>query len=711
MRWGLDQRQLSGAWVSKRVWTAVAAATAVASALIGVPASAAPAPGALVSGVVAASTSAAPQPQARPAEWSDLAGRLGLGPSERLVLKDRIIDQDGTQHLRFDRTWRGLRVIAGDLVVHLATSGRILGADRASTADLTGLSSAAGVSEDVARRVAGRSTGLVATPARTGLVVYAVGETARLAYESVATSQDSLGEQQVAVYVDATSGREIDSWSLVPHAKGVGKSLYNGKVTLTTTKVDGRYKLVDGSRGGQAVYDAGNGPTSQSVSGKIFKDSDNVWGNFTASNRQTVAVDAAYGAAKTWDYYLDRFGRHGIRDNGRGARSYVHYGDGLDNAYWLESCFCMVYGDGGSTYRPLVSLDVTAHEMTHGLTNATAGLIYTGESGALSEATSDIFGTAVEFWARNSKDPGDYLIGEEITRADPGYNRRMDHPSLDGVSADCWRPSLGADDVHFSSGPANHFFYLLAEGSGFRQIEGASYDSPTCNGGQVTGIGRTDAAKIWYRALTVHLTSTSGYREARDATIRSARKLFGDDSPECRRVVKAWDAVGVPAALYGCTGAAVDFGPNSVKNGGFEKAQSNWSSTEDVITNDPAYFGAHSGRWYALLNSYGVAHTDRLSQSVDVPTSPAARLRFQLAIFSLDSLTVRHDTFTVSVLRGGSRTVLLTLDNTDAAWSYAPYELDLSAYAGETVKLEFTGLEDDGGLSSFLIDDVTLTAA
>ena len=129
-----------------------------------------------------------------------------------------------------------------------------------------------------------------------------------------------------------------------------------------------------------------------------------------------AAVDAAYGAANTWDFYKNTFGRNGIRNNGVAAYSRVHYGVNYENAFWDDSCFCMTYGDGGSTFNPLVSLDVAGHEMSHGVTSNTAGLIYSGESGGLNEATSDIFGTMVEFTANNASDPGDYYIGEEIAK-------------------------------------------------------------------------------------------------------------------------------------------------------------------------------------------------------------------------------------------------------------------------------------------------------
>jgi Zn-dependent metalloprotease len=261
------------------------------------------------------------------------------------------------------------------------------------------------------------------------------------------------------------------------------------------------------------------------------------------SDRATVGVDAQFGAAITWDYFLSKFGRKGIKNNGIGALSRVHYGRNYANAFWSDSCFCMTYGDGdGVTFNPLVSLDVAGHEMSHGVTAATAKLVYSGESGGLNEATSDIFGTLVEYYANNSKDLGDYLIGEKLYKSGNGKALRyMYQPNLDGRSPNCYSSNIGTLDVHYSSGVANHFFYLLAEGSS----PSGGTTSPTCNSSVVTGIGRDAAGAIWYRALTVYMTSGTNYAGARAATLNAARDLFSDTSPQYQTVAAAWSAVGV----------------------------------------------------------------------------------------------------------------------------------------------------------------------
>jgi Zn-dependent metalloprotease len=222
----------------------------------------------------------------------------------------------------------------------------------------------------------------------------------------------------------------------------------------------------------------------------------------------------------------------------------VHYGNKYVNAFWDGTK--MTYGDGdGASYGPLVSLDVAGHEMSHGVTENTAALTYSGESGGLNESTSDIFGSMVEFFANNPNDPGDYLIGEEFDLAHHLGLRRMDNPASDGQSASCWNSNVKNLDVHYSSGVGNHFFYLLAEGSGSKTFGGVVHTSTTCNGSTITGIGRDAAQKIWFRALTVYMTSGETYAQARTATLSAAKDLYGAGSTQYNTVAAAWSAVSV----------------------------------------------------------------------------------------------------------------------------------------------------------------------
>lgn len=471
-----------------------------------------------------------------------------VADDQTLEPQDVIVDADGTEHVRFARTYRSLRVIGGDLVVHGTPSGAFLGVSQTLATTLAMPTSAALSPQGAIRRAVAQFAGQPANT-RAELVIYA-RETTALAYEAVVEgfkSDDSPSE--LHVIVDAATAAILDSWDGIEtaDASGTGIGFFNGSVPLHTNSITGGFELRDLTRGSQYTVDMKN---KQGGNGSIFVDGDNIWGDGTLSSRQTVGVDAQYGTAMTWDYYLNVHGRTGIANDGKGAFNRVHYGRRYNNAFWSDSCFCMTYGDGdGVTFNPFDSLDVAGHEMSHGVTSRTAGLTYSGESGGLNEGNSDIFGTMVEFYANNPNDTPDYLIGEELYKSGNKALRAMYKPSLDGASADCWYSGVGSLDVHYSSGVANHFYYLLAEGSS------SSYgSSPTCLAGDtrvahgtssLTGIGREAAAKIWYRALTVYFTSGTNYHDARTGTLNAAVDAYGAGSTQYAAVAAAWSAVGV----------------------------------------------------------------------------------------------------------------------------------------------------------------------
>ncbi|WP_031477092.1 M4 family metallopeptidase [Streptomyces bicolor] len=491
------------------------------------------------------------------------AAALGLTAAQDTTVRDVVLDADGTQHVRYDRTYRQLPVLGGDFVVHLAKDGTYRSASRAtkgpiSLADITPKVSAPKAADLAANALRAVNLGetLKRLTAKPQLVVDALHGTPKLAWRTDAVAQDSLGNPVArTVLTDARTGAQIDAWDSIETASGDGKSLYGGTVPLETTASGSTYQLKDPTRGGTYTGDAANKTDLclltvclNRAPSTVFTDADNHWGTGTTADRSTVAVDAQYGTDVTWDYYEDVHGRKGIAGDGKGSFSRVHYGNKYNNAFWDDSCFCMTYGDGdGTQLGPLVSLDVAGHEMTHGVTSKTAALTYSGESGGLNEATSDVFGTLVEFHAGNSSDPGDYLIGEKIVRSGFGRNalRYMDKPSKDGSSVDCWSVTAGQLDVHYSSGIGNHFAYLLAEGSGAKTVNGVQYNSPTCNGSSVDGIGREKLGAIWYRALTVYMTSSTNYAGARTATLNAARDLYGAGSAEYGAVAAAWSAVNV----------------------------------------------------------------------------------------------------------------------------------------------------------------------
>ena len=491
-------------------------------------------------------------------------------PADSFIARDAIVDADGTEHVRYQRNYQGLPVIGGDFVVQ-SRNGKV-GKVSQTLRSAARPSLKPVVTSDQAIVEAGSRFGSHFQGAPSSrLVVYARGTSPVLAHEVVFKGiKADQTETEMHYFVDARSGRVLDQWDTVQTARpgpgggacsgataavGTGKSLTAGTVVLNTTKCGSSYQLVDPTRGGGATH---NMAMKTAGMGAVFTGTTNVWGNFLVSNSQTAAADAHYGVATTWDYFKNMHGRNGIANDGQGAISRVHYGRNYANASWSDGCFCMTFGDGdnGATILPLVAIDIAGHEMSHGVTSRTSNLIYSGESGSLNEATSDIFGTMVEYYANNANDPADYVVGEELFPNNANMSqaiRYMFKPTLDNYSQHCYDPATTPTfEVHGGSGIANSFFYLLAEGAVVPAGFGAgtwanlSPSSLVCNGNtSLVGIGRTAAGKIWYRALTVYMTSGTNYAQARAATLSAASDLYGNGSSQYNAVAAAWSAVSV----------------------------------------------------------------------------------------------------------------------------------------------------------------------
>lgn len=255
------------------------------------------------------------------------------------------------------------------------------------------------------------------------------------------------------------------------------------------------------------------------------------------------AVDEAYdGLGATFDLYWDVFGRNSIDGNGMDLKATVHYGNKYNNAFWNGAQ--MVFGDGDGVIfnRFTIAIDVEGHELTHGVTGATAGLEYHDQPGALNELISDVFGSMVkQRFKGQSAAQADWLIGQGLLAA--GINgvalRSMKAP---GTAYD--DPKLGKDPqpdhmshyvnttsdnggVHINSGIPNKAFFLVAVGLG-----GNSWDR---------------AGPIWYKTLTdSRLTATASFLDFATLTADNANSLYGSGARDV--VVQAWHDVGIDIA-------------------------------------------------------------------------------------------------------------------------------------------------------------------
>jgi Zn-dependent metalloprotease len=365
----------------------------------------------------------------------------------------------------------------------------------------------------------------------------------RLVWHVTSLAEGERGPEQWEHFVDAQTG-DI-AWSFerleTSASLGAGKTMWSGTQVLNTDFTGRTYALRDLTRGG------GN-YTCKMFDGyfgcNLVSSTSNVFGNGDRDNTdtQTAAADAHFGIQATWSYFKNTFNRNGTDNAGTTVYARVHYGFSYENAYWNDACSCITFGDGASNFYPLTSLDITAHEFAHGVMASEAALTFSGESGGLNESSSDIFGALVELSVNSANDTPDWWIGERPLRSNwPSGSfqqtaaiRYMDDPHKDGTSPACWSSTLGSLDVHYSSGPNNHMFYLLANG-------GVS----KCNGQTVIGIGSSKAARIWYKAITDYMTSSTNYHGARVAALSAATALYGAYSAEYFAVSAAYAAIDV----------------------------------------------------------------------------------------------------------------------------------------------------------------------
>ncbi|HPE82539.1 MAG TPA: M4 family metallopeptidase [Aequorivita sp.] len=370
-----------------------------------------------------------------------------------------------------------------------------------------------------------------------------ISETNRLAYKFDIYATAPL--YRADVYIDAKTGQFIMENKKIHDANvpATGTSLYNGNVSFTADNASGPYRLRQTADGnGIQTFDLNN---STNYNNAVDVTSSST--NFTSN---PTGVQAHFGAERTHKYYSQKHGRNSYNNAGAIIKSYVSYSSNYVNAFWDGSR--MTYGDGdGVNYGPLVSLDICGHEITHGVTEYSANLVYSYQSGALNESFSDIFGESIEKFASGTND---WLMGDDIgAGGSGGALRSMSNPNAygdpDTYQGTYWYSGSGdSGGVHINSGVQNFWFYILTVGKSGTNDLGNSYN--------VTGIGMDKAAAIAYRNLTVYLNSNSQYSDARNGAIQAARDLYGADSPEEIATTNAWYAVGVGAPYGGGGGSS-----------------------------------------------------------------------------------------------------------------------------------------------------------
>ena len=458
-----------------------------------------------------ASTSAA---QSRSSDEQQAVVALPLGTSLRSALAARQLtpadlklrkttqDGGGRRHHRYRQLLNGLDVIGGDLIVHTDAQGSIYAINGAARGNLPASLGQHDIGPSTALtfvQADARFAGMSMSTPRAVYLITPEGATFKT-YEIVAEGERAQAPVRDKVYVDVDSGTVV----------GVHPQIHFGL--------------------NRATYSANNGTSLP--------------GTLRRSEGQAATSDADVNAAydntgDTYNAYQDFWNRDSYDNAGAQLRSSVHYSSNYCNAFWNGTQ--MVYGDGapGQGCFPLArSVDVTAHELTHAVTENESGLIYSGESGGLNEAMSDIFGAFTQAWVDGGRTgtlpvaADTWTIGEDVL---PPALRWMNDPAMDGASLDFWTTGAGNVDVHYSSGIANLAFYLLSQGGAHPRGKSTVV---------VTGIGMEKAIRVFYALNVNYLTPSSNFRAAANASMTAATEL-GYDEAVRNSVADAWRAVGV----------------------------------------------------------------------------------------------------------------------------------------------------------------------
>ena len=471
---------------------------------------------------------------------SQLAARLGLSADNSFVARQSIKTVRGTQVVRMQQYYKGVPVYGRSIAVEQDAGGNALTADgpllQNAQVDLNSvtprLSTAQALSSLRATKGFLPTTAQAPRNERADLYVYqdASGR-ARLVYLT-SYVVDSPKPSRPTAIVDANTGQIIEQWEGLTdvNATGPGGNAKTGMYQYNGTQ----FPYLD-------VTQSGSTCTFQNANVKTYNmnhatsGSGTLW-SFTCSNSDEPDVNGAYAPINdahhfggvVHDMYQSWFGAPPLNQV---LIMKVHYGNNYENAFWDGSS--MTFGDGASTFYPLVSLDVTGHEISHGFTEQHSNLQYSGQSGGMNEAFSDMAGEAAEYFDRNGTN--DWLVGAEIFKSSSGALRYMCNPTQDGSSIDNAADYYSGLDVHYSSGVYNKAFCTLAKTSGWNTRK---------------------AFEVFEGANAVYWTSTSNFNDG----ACGVEKAAVDKGYTKADVTAAFTAVGVSCSGGGTGGTALQNG-------------------------------------------------------------------------------------------------------------------------------------------------------
>jgi len=416
--------------------------------------------------------------------------------------------------------------------------------------------------------------------------VYAKQPLSRADYFIDAKNGSYLGKKDKLFYTDAT---------------GTAATAYSGSQTIHSDQTGtSSYRLRDYTKGSGII-------TLHGESGLRGTDYTSTSPNWTLTGTNIAALDAHYGVSQTYAFYMTNFSRNSYNGTGGALYSYVNDPTYTDNAFWDGSAMNFNKRSNGAP-GGVTGIDVTGHELTHGVTQTTSGLNYSGESGAMNESMSDIMGKSVQFWSKPSD--VNWLMSNDMSWIIRDMSNPNSHSQPDTYKGTYWYTGTSDNGgVHTNSGVGNFMFYLL--------VTGGSGTNDISNSFSVTGIGLTKADQILYRSETVYLSPTSKYADWRTACVNAATDLYGSGSNEVTQVQNAWFAVGVGTAGGSGSSCGTPGGLTS-SNVTNTSATVSWTAVSGAVTYNLQWKASSSTTWTTVT---GLATTSSNLTALTAGTS------------------------------------------------------------------------------------------
>ena len=478
---------------------------------------------------------------------------LEADAGSKLVLKNQFTDNLGFTHYRYYQTYKGFEIqnssfifhtkngklvsMGGEAVVEFSKANRY--ATNASVSSQAAVDAAlrsvhaqlyawqdAGMEQSLKTQTGNKNASYKPTGK---LVWYNAGDEImpqemRLAYRINIYAKQPLSNADY--FIDAQTGKllgKIDRLCF-SDATGTAATAWSGTQTIHSDFTGTQYRLRDLTKGSGVI-------TLHGESGIRGTDYFSATKNWSFTNFDQASLDAHYGVSQTWSFYMTNFSRNSYDGLGTALYSYVNDPTYIDNAFWDGTAMNFNKRSTGE-HGGVTGIDVCAHELTHGVTQTTSNLIYSGQTGGMNESLSDIMGKSVQFWSK----PNDssWLLSNDMNWLIRDISNPKAYQQPDTYKGQYWSAFA---DVHTLSGVGNYMFYLLDHGGSGTNDNGWNYN--------VTGLGLYKTDQIIYRSNLVYLSSNSKYPDWRVACINAATDLYGATSYEVLQVKNSWYAVGI----------------------------------------------------------------------------------------------------------------------------------------------------------------------